>query len=145
MSQAELKQSLERFRSLGYRLTPQRTEILNILVHAGCPLSAQDVHRRLTELQPNVSLDTVYRNLTTLVESGIVSMVGLQNRDSARFEYQGKDHHHHAVCLKCRKSFCIGEISHQPAIEKELRAAGFKAMGHVFEIYGLCSTCREAE
>lgn len=145
MSQTELEQSLEWIRELGYRLTPQRIEILNILVSARSPIAAQEVHRRILGRQPNVSLDTVYRNLTTLVDAGLVSMVGLQNRDSARFEYQGKDHHHHAVCLKCKKSFCIGEITHQPGIEKELKAAGFQPMGHVFEIYGLCASCRGDE
>ncbi len=143
MSRQELDRSLKRIRDLGLRLTPQRTEILSILIEAAAPVSAQEVHQEIIQRQPAVSLDTVYRNLTTLTEVGLVSQVGLQNRDSARFEYQGQDHHHHAVCLKCRRSVCIGEISPQPAIEKELKAVGFKTMGHVFEIYGICASCME--
>jgi Fur family zinc uptake transcriptional regulator len=141
MSEEELNQSIRRIRDLGYRLTPQRTEILSILIKAGVPLSAQEVHQQIIRQQPAVSLDTVYRNLTTLTEVGLVSQVGLQSRDSARFEYQGENHHHHAICLKCRKSLCIGEISFQPEIEKELKAIGFRPVGHIFEIYGICAEC----
>lgn len=143
VSQRELDHSFKRIRDLGLRLTPQRTEILSILIQAQAPISAQEIHQSVIKRQPAVSLDTVYRNLTTLTEVGLVSQVGLQNRDSARFEYQGQDHHHHAICLRCRKSVCIGEISSQPGIEKELKVLGFKPMGHVFEVYGLCADCRE--
>lgn len=138
----EIQGILHKLRERGHKLTPQRTEILRVLAHAATPLTAQEVYQLLRQPFPNISLDTVYRNLTLLTDAGLANQVNLQVKESTRFEFQGEKHHHHVVCLRCHKSFCV-EACPLPAIDvKPAGDAAFQVVGHAFEIYGYCSGCQ---
>ncbi len=134
---------LHRLKQQGLKLTPQRLEILRILVEAREPLTAREVAQAVRATHPHVSLDTVYRNLTTLTECGLVNQVNLQNRESTRFEFQGEGgHHHHFVCLRCGKSFCVESCPRPLVTLKPTADPGFRVMGHAFEVYGYCTPCQ---
>src|SRR6185369_8778916 len=92
-----LQKCLDSLKKKGQKLTPQRTEVLKVIMHARGSLSAKEVHTRVTRNFPNVSLDTVYRNLLMLTELGLLSQINLQNKGISRFEFQGEHHHHHAI------------------------------------------------
>ena len=57
---------IERLKKCGYRITPQRQEIFDCFKSGGSHYSAEEVHRKVRGSFPNISLDTVYRNLNTL-------------------------------------------------------------------------------
>ena len=65
--------AIGQFRKNGYKITPQRQEILKVFMGNNLPLSAEEVHRKVVERYPNISLDTVYRNLNVLLDLGIIS------------------------------------------------------------------------
>ena len=137
----DLEFSKQKIRGLGYRLTPQRIELLQTMIDGKRPMSAQEIHDQIKESHPHVSLDTVYRNLSTLAATGLISQINLQNRDSARFEYQGRTHHHHAVCVTCKKSFCLDVCGVPEKTIRETEKSGFRVVGHIFEVYGYCAQC----
>ena len=103
----ELKEAVTQIRAAGHKLTPQRMEILRVLIAAGAPIAALAVLARVKETYPYISLDTIYRNLSMLSNTGLVNQINLQNKGTALFEFQGEAHHHHAICLECGKSFCV--------------------------------------
>ena len=126
----------------GIKITPQRLEIIKALQGAPSPLTAREVANKVRLSQPRVSLDTVYRNLTLLTETGLVNQINLQNRESTRFEFQGEaDHHHHYVCLQCGVSFCV-EACPLPILPQLDEDPDFKVVNHAFEVYGFCSECQ---
>ena len=55
------------------------------------------VLERVKETYPYISLDTVYRNLSLLTNTGLVNQINLQAKGISLFEFQGEAHHHHAV------------------------------------------------
>ena len=123
-------------------MTPQRLEALRALMAANAPLSAQALLERVKMAYPCVSLDTIYRNLQTLMTTGLVAQIHLQSKGIALYEYQGDRHHHHAVCLHCGKSFCVDSCplpASLPAPEADLH---FRIVSHAFEVYGYCTTCQ---
>ncbi|MDR5682762.1 MAG: Fur family transcriptional regulator [Armatimonadota bacterium] len=127
----------------GLRVTPQRTAILDAIRRAGRPLTARDVWERVRAAHPRMSLDTVYRNLVALAGLGVVGQIHLQNQEVARFEFQGpRSHHHHAVCLRCRKTFHIPACP-RPLLRPPREDPGFRITSHAFEIYGYCGRCGE--
>lgn len=134
---------LQRLKQYGLKLTPQRLEILRIVMEAERALTAQEVVQAVRAAHPHVSLDTVYRNLALLTRVGLVNQVNLQNRDSTRFEFQGEgEHHHHFICLECGKTFCV-ESCPTPMIDaRPPEDPGFKVVGHAFEMYGFCTACQ---
>lgn len=138
-----LDRAVQQLKERGLKLTPQRLEILKILVGAARPLTAQEVFQAVRAVHPHVSLDTVYRNLTMLTGAGLANQVNLQNRESARFEFQGEGHHHHhMVCLECGKSFCVESCPEPLLRARPAEDPDFRVVGHAFEVYGYCTACQ---
>lgn len=138
-----LEPVLRKLKAQGLKLTPQRTEILRVLMGSHRPLSAQEVFHAVRAAHPNVSLDTVYRNLTMLTGAGLANQVNLQNRESSRFEFQGEGaHHHHMVCLGCGRSFCVPACPTPLLDARPAEDPDFRVVGHAFEVYGYCSGCQ---
>ncbi|MFZ5596928.1 MAG: Fur family transcriptional regulator [Bacillota bacterium] len=135
---------LDRLKMGGYRLTPQRREILNCFGEGGMHFSAEEVHREVRRRYDNISLDTVYRNLNTLRELGIIDALNFED-GKVRYELSRENrHHHHLICLKCGISeeldFCPLEFLDQALLKEK----DFAVKRHSFEIYGYCSRCKKA-
>jgi Fur family zinc uptake transcriptional regulator len=138
----ELKEAVGQIRAAGHKLTPQRMEILRVLIAAGAPVTAQAVLTRVKETYPYISLDTVYRNLAMLSNTGLVNQINLQNKGTAEFEFQGEAHHHHAICLECGRSFCVDACPLPRVVPLPAGDQNFRVVSHAFEIYGYCSQCQ---
>ena len=128
-------------RKKGYKITPQRRAVLEALDSGGQFCSAQRVMEIVREKQPDVSLDTVYRNLTLLTELGIVHEIMRPAGNVYEIVREG-NHHHHLICTECGKTECIDICPMNKIYEKEAESRGFLVTGHVFEFYGLCWSCR---
>lgn len=85
----------EELRQAGSKATPGRLALLGVLESARTPMTVKQIEKSLHLLNPV----TVYRALESLVQAGLVRR-GVNGR-IARFEYAGKPHHHHLVCVDC--------------------------------------------
>ena len=100
-----LKKKLKHFetacREAGLKVTHQRMEVFRELASADDHPTAETLYHRLQKTLPTLSLDTVYRTLTTFEDHDMISRV--QTTEShARFEAE-IEHHHHAICSLCNK------------------------------------------
>lgn len=99
--------ALERFKGIsqdkGLRLTHQRLEILRELVGAKDHPSAETVFGRVRRRLPTISLDTVYRTLSTFDEVGLIMRVPVTG-DQGRFDADTSPHHHF-VCSRCKSIY----------------------------------------
>lgn len=123
------------------KLTPQRKEILKILLRAKTHLTAREIFERLRKKQPNVSFDTVYRNLSILSRIHVVHQLDFRDGRSRYELKRQRDHHHHMVCLKCGEAWKIRECPYERisfAVPDD-----FKVVNHRFEIFGFCKYCQE--
>ena len=125
------------------RLTVHRRAVLAALEHSDRPLTAEEVVER-----SGVPQSTAYRNLAELVDAGVVSRVsGVAGGDRHELAEPLSHHHHHAVCTACGivTDFEPSERLER-LIEQEmgalLSATGFAVDHHVFDVRGLCATCR---
>ena len=135
---------IEKLRKNGYKITPQRQEILKAILSCSAPQSAEEIHHRITEKHPNISLDTVYRNLNVLLSIDAVCKFNLKEGKSSYEINNGDSHHHHLVCLKCGAAesvdFCPLKHFDQ---KKILEERDFEIKEHRFEIYGYCAACKK--
>ena len=135
--------AIELMRKNSKKLTPQRLEIFKSLVNSKKPMTAKEIHTKVKRIQPSIGLDTVYRNLIMLTDQGYVSKINLKSKATTLFEYQGENHqHHHAICLKCDKVFCIDFCKLLKQLPIPDDDSGFAIKSHVFEIYGICTNCQ---
>ena len=92
---------VERCRELGIKATHQRTEIFRELAQTKEHPDAETVYRKVKRRIPAISLDTVYRNLKTLEEQGVIRQVGMTEH-RMRFDADLAPHHHF-VCKSCSR------------------------------------------
>ena len=90
-------------RNAGLKVTLPRLKILEMLESSEARhLSAEDIYRRLIELNEDVGLATVYRVLTQFEAAGLVRRHNFEG-GHAVFELERGPHHDHMVCLDTGK------------------------------------------
>jgi Fur family ferric uptake transcriptional regulator len=134
--------TLDHLKSQGHRMTRVRAAIIQLLQRQEEPIAVPDLISAMKKLGLRPNKTTVYRELTFLIETGLVSEVDLGERKK-RYESGLKGHHHHLVCLDCGAIQELQMDSHlsdqEEQIEKEHE---FQVKRHMLEFYGLCSRCQ---
>ena len=121
--------------------TVQRRIIVEELFKMETHPTAEQVYFIVKERLPNISLGTVYRNLQTLEELGVIDKVVFRTQSEARYEIH-KDPHYHIICQDCSVVKDLGSfrsVSLEPTAEK---MTGFEVLTHEVVVYGLCPNCR---
>lgn len=134
---------LNLMKTKGYKQTPQRRAIIEILVAVKIPLTVKDIVEKILPKFPDISADTIYRNLKVLCDLGIVNEIKHQGKKSTQYELDGKPHHHHLVCMSCGESLCLPFCNIEKECAEMAAQAGFKVIGHTFEIHGYCNNCQK--
>jgi len=126
-------------REAGLKLTHQRTQIYRELASATDHPAAETLHSRLRIILPTLSLDTVYRTLTTFEKYNLVARV--QTVEShARFEAD-MEPHHHAICTRCGKITDFQwDIFEQCVLPEPIMAWGRINCKHI-TFHGTCAKC----
>jgi Fur family transcriptional regulator, ferric uptake regulator len=120
------------------RGTRQAEAIISAL--AGMPgfSSAQDIHAELRSRGENVGLTTVYRHLQVLTQQGALDTIRDSSGETLYRQCGSSSHHHHLTCRECGRSVEVeGRVVEQWA-EKVAVEAGFTAVDHTVELFGLC-------
>lgn len=133
-----VSEALAILKDKGFKYTDKRELMLNILAQEGRYLSAKAVLEQMKASFPQLSVDTVYRNLTLLHELDILEATELNGERLYRMVCAGDDHHHHLICTECGKT---KKIDICPMHAMFGRPEGFQITGHKFEIYGVCDGC----
>ena len=135
------KEIISKLKREGFRSTKIREAILFLFCLSKKPLSCQDIQKHLDKKSINANKTTVYRELGFLKTKNIIEEFQLDD-GVKRYEISS-NHHHHAICVKCRKIDCIElkqELKSQEAqIQKNNK---FKIISHSLEFYGLCRKCQ---
>ncbi len=98
---AEIAKLREYCRQAGIPLTQQRLEVyLELIRHEGHP-SPEEIHQRLRERYPTISLATVYNNLEALSRMGFARKINPLS-DHARYDGDLSSHSHF-ICISCKK------------------------------------------
>lgn len=82
------------------KVTPQRAQIIASLDAQG-HLSVDSIYEEVRRVHPNVSLATVYKNITLMTQNALLEEVKIPSHKSV-YEIT-KPPHHHLVCEACGK------------------------------------------
>ena len=134
---------IDTLRRRGYRVTPQREMVIELISHSGQHMAAEDVLERIRQRTLAINLTTVYRTLDLLVEEGLASRADL---GEGRVVYATHRHgpHVHLVCRHCGHVIDADVEPFEPLFEHLRAEYGFTCRPQHFAIYGLCARC-EAE
>ena len=122
------------------RMTSQREIILKELQDSHQHLTADELYERVKKIMPRISLATVYRNLETLSEAGIIGKLEISGRQK-RFDFDVHPHDH-IFCLECHR---VDNIEFDRNLVNPAVVAsdkGYRITGYRVEFKGICSACR---
>jgi Fur family peroxide stress response transcriptional regulator len=128
----------QRLAKSGFRLTPQRQRVYEVLLQRRDHPTAEEVFLRAKQALPEISMATVYNCLDALVKCGVVRQVSLE-RGAARF-CPNMTEHCHFYCATCDDVF---DIDLPPKTGLPL-PRGFKADRVDIAIHGRCPRCSAA-
>ena len=126
-------------RRAGVKVTHQRLEIFREVISRDDHPDAAAVLLGVQKRVPTVSMDTVYRTLSMLTETGVVVTLGPRH-ESVRFDANPTPHHHY-VCKGCGaiRDFTSPDLC-ALALPACVGSFGSVEATHV-EVRGLCSAC----
>ncbi len=118
------------------RYSRQR-ELVTEIIKGRCDHPTADmIYNSAREIEPNISLGTVYRNLKLLSDEK--EIITLETEDK-RVHYDGDtSRHSHFICNGCGKIIDLFNPSEPPI---EIKASGLKVLGEKCVYYGLCAEC----
>ena len=120
-------------------MTPQRTAIYEELLESKDHPCAEDVYDRVKKILPGISLDTVYRTLTSFADMGVVHVVEGYS-ESKRYDPDIRTHHHFR-CQKCNKIVDFSNKDYDNLkIPREFRKK-FKVKNVKVILEGVCGKC----
>lgn len=120
----------------GMRMTEQRRIIARVLENALDHPDVEEVYRRASAIDANISISTVYRTVKLFEDAGMISRLDFRDGRS-RYELSPDEHHDHLIDVKTGRvvEFNSKEIEAlQALIAKRL---GYRLIDHRLELYGI--------
>jgi Fur family transcriptional regulator, ferric uptake regulator len=115
--------------------TKQRELIISELCRMSSHPTAEELYLKLKSRMPTIGLCTVYRNLETFCEKGLIFKI---KGNPVRYDGNTKAHNH-IKCIECGR---VDDLYSNIAVNSlEIKKLGYKLLDHKLEINGLCSKC----
>lgn len=124
----------------GFRFTPQRQQVYDVLVQKRDHPTAEEVFFRARQHSPDISMATVYNCLDALVTCGLVRQVNM-DRGASRF-CPNMHEHCHFYCEGCGGVYDVDFNQGRAGIPLP---RGFKATHFDVSIRGRCPACAGRE
>jgi len=121
----------------GLKMTGQRRVIARVLSEAIDHPDVVQLYKRAADLDPRISIATVYRTVRLLEEARILERHEFGD-GRARYEEAGKrKHHHHLINLRTGEVIEFESAELEELKRKIAQELGFEVVGERLELYGL--------
>ncbi len=131
----------QKYRQLGFKLTPQRLAILEFLDGNTSHPSADEIYQHVAKTFPSMSFATVYNTLEALRNKGQILELSI-DPSKKRFD-PNPIPHNHMICTSCNKIIDIPE-DYQINLDTSL-CQGFQVTGYTVTFYGICPECQNRQ
>ena len=119
----------------------KQQQILDELNNCADEVSGQQLHRALIDSSINMGLTTVYRNLRTLQQKGLVRCRNLPTGE-ALFSPVNRDNHH-LTCVDCGKTLVLKTCPIKNIELPKSQIKDFQLLFHTLEFFGICKNCNQ--
>jgi Fur family ferric uptake transcriptional regulator len=119
----------------GLRMTDQRRIVARVLSSSQDHPDVEELYRRAHELDPNISIATVYRTVRLFEEAGVVERHDFGDGRS-RYEEATEAHHDHLIDMRTGRVIEFFDAEIEELKEKIAERLGYRLIGHKLELYG---------
>ncbi|MFZ5914103.1 MAG: Fur family transcriptional regulator [Pseudomonadota bacterium] len=120
----------------GMRMTGQRRIIARVLQEAEDHPDVEELYRRASEQDPNISIATVYRTVRLFEEAGILERHEFGD-GRARYEQIPESHHDHLINVQNREVIEFSDKQIEELQRVIAERLGYRLVGHRLELYCL--------
>lgn len=120
-------------------MTKNAKYILEIINDSREHLTAEQIYLRLKEKNEKAVLATVYNNLASLYDQGLIRKVSVEGCPD---RYDKIVKHDHLVCRRCGK---LSDILLEDLTERLQKQLGVPMLSYDLRIHYICPECRKKE
>ena len=117
-------------------MTDQRRVIARVLSEAVDHPDVEQLHRRATEVDPRISIATVYRTVRLFEEANILERHDFGD-GRARYEETPAEHHDHLIDLETGRVIEFNNDEIERLQRKVAELLGYRLVGHRLELYAV--------
>ena len=119
----------------GMKMTGQRRVIARVLSDADDHPDVEELYKRSSQVDNNISIATVYRTVRLFEEAGLLDRHDFGD-GRARYEEASGKHHDHLIDVKSGKVIEFHDEEIENLQHKIASKLGYKLVGHRMELYG---------
>ena len=126
----------------GVKLTDQRRTIARVISESKKTYGESDhpdvdeLYKRVSKIDPKISIATVYRTVKLFEESGILTKHEFKG-GKARYEELNEGHHDHLIDVKTGEIIEFVDDEIEKLQKKVAEKHGYKLVDHKLELYGV--------
>ena len=120
----------------GMRMTEQRRVIARVLQAADDHPDVEELYRRASAVDPNISISTVYRTVKLFEDAGIIERHVFGDGRS-RYETLPEEHHDHLIDLRSGTVIEFRDEEIEKLQQKIAQKLGYKLVDHRLELYAV--------
>jgi Fur family ferric uptake transcriptional regulator len=120
----------------GLKMTEQRRVIARVLSDATDHPDVEQVHRRANDIDPRISLATVYRTVRLFEEANILERHDFR-AGRARYEEVSEQHHDHLIDVQSGRVVEFRNEEIEQLQRKVAEKLGYRLVDHRLELYAV--------
>lgn len=120
----------------GMRMTDQRRVIARVLEAATDHPDVEEVYRRASAIDANISISTVYRTVKLFEDAGMIARHDFRDGRS-RYETIPDEHHDHLIDLRSGQVIEFRSEEIEALQEIIARRLGYRLVDHRLELYAV--------
>ena len=141
---ARLLSLIDRLRERGYRITPQRRAVIEVLLHSDDHPGVGLIYERVRERFPMTRLSTVYKTISLLRDVGEIHEIGFSD-DTNRYDAGKTQPHAHIICTRCNQVNDLDiEMSGNRLRMEIAQDTGYDIQWERHDFFGICPNCKDS-
>ena len=122
--------------SKGVKLTEQRKIIAKVMSESSDHPDVDELYNRVSNIDPKISIATVYRTVKLFEESGILTKHEFKG-GKARYEELNEGHHDHLIDIKTGEIIEFVDEKIEELQKQVAEKYGYTLVDHKLELYGV--------
>ena len=120
----------------GVKLTEQRKVVAKVMSQSEDHPDVDELYKRVSQIDPKISIATVYRTVKLFEESGILAKHEFKG-GKARYEELNESHHDHLIDIKTGEIIEFVDDDIEKLQKKVAEKYGYELVDHKLELYGI--------